>query len=430
MLRLLRFFPLLAVALHAQPRAMTVDVDSVVHPVTVEIMRHAAEEARRTNAALLLVRLNTPGGMLEASRGVIEQITNSPAPVVTLVGPGGGRAASAGFFLLLAGDVAAMTEGTHTGAAAPVLLGQPMDPVMRKKVENDAAAWIRGLAGRRGRNVEAAEKAVFEARSFTSREALDQKLIDLVVRDEAELWARLDGRVVVRPDGSRTILRTAGMRVSPYRLSLRERAVSAIADPNLAFLLVVVGGLLLYMEFTSPGLVLPGVAGGILFLLGLLSISVLPITGTGVLLLILAGVLFLLEAKIASHGVLGVGGAVAMAFGAVLLVEGPPEMRIRPLTAIAVSVPFAMIIVFLVSLVIRARLRPATTGIEGLMSETGVALTDLDPAGTVLIHGERWRAEAIGRVAEGTEVRVKAVTGLRLQVEPALKVREKGTQNV
>lgn len=409
----------------AQPRAVSVDVDSVVHPVTVEVVRHALEKARRESAEMVLIRLNTPGGMMEASRQVVELLTSSTVPVVTLVGPGGGRAASAGFFLLLAGDVAAMTEGTHTGAASPVLLGQPMEPVMRKKVESDAAAWVRSLAVRRGKNAATAEKAVFEAKSFTSAEALQEKLIDVVVRDEADLWTKLDGREVARSDGSKLKLRTAGMRVAAYPLTMRERAVTAIADPNLAFLFVVLGGLLLYVEFTNPGIIVAGVSGAILLLVGLMALSVLPISGTGVALLLLAVGLFVAEAKVASHGVLGVGGVVAMVLGAMLLVEGPPEMRIQLSTALAVSLPFAAIVVFLVTLVVKARLRAGETGAEGMMRETGVALTDLSPAGTVRVHGERWNAESATPIQQGAAVRVVAIEGLRLTVAPAVEAAKK-----
>lgn len=417
--------PCLALCLRGQSEVVAVNIDSVIHPVTAEILRHAVDQARREHATALLIRLNTPGGMLEATREGVSCLLTSPVPVVTLVRPSGGRAASAGFFLLLAGDIAAMTEGTNTGAASPVLIGQTMDPVMRKKVENDAAASIRGLALRHGRDAAVAETAVLEAKSFTDREALDKKLIDLIVHDEADLWAKLDGRTVARSDGRNLTLKTAGARVVDYELTLRERAVSLVSDPNLAFLLLVAGALLLYIEFTTPGLILPGVSGAILLLVGLMSLSVLPINSAGVALLLLAMTLFALELKIASHGVLGVGGTVAMVLGAMLLVEGPPEMRIRLSTALAVSLPFAAITVFLVSLVVKARLRPAVSGAEGLLREHGVAWTELNPTGTVLIHGEYWNARAAVPVARGAEVRVASREGLLLEVEAVSVGREK-----
>jgi len=402
------------------PRAaVAVDFQSVIHPVSVEILKHAVEQARREQAPFLLIRLNTPGGLMEATREIIETISASPVPVVTFVTPSGGRAASAGFFILLCGDVAAMAAGTRTGAASPVTLGEPMDPVMRKKVESDAAAALRSLAGRHGRNWQAAEAAVLQAKSFTSEEALKEKLIDLIVRDEQELWARLDGWQVKRPDGSTMTLKTSGVALKPYELTLRERVVQAVADPNLAFLILVAGGLLLYWEFTQPGMILPGVSGAILLLLGLLALSVLPINFAAVGLLVLAVVLFILEAKIVSHGILATGGVVAMVLGAVLLVEGPPELRIRWATALAVSIPFGIITVFLLSLVIRARLRPPATGVEAMVGETGVAETPLNPTGTVFVRGEYWTASADEPVEAGQRVRVEAVEGLRLKVKRA-----------
>lgn len=410
---------LLALPCPGQPRVVSVDIDSVIHPVTVEVVGHAIAQAHSQNAALVLLRLNTPGGLLEATRQTIEAIAASPVPIVSFVTPSGGRAASAGFFLLLAGDVAAMAEGTHTGAAAPVTLGEPLDPVMRRKIESDTAASVRSLAARHQRNGEAAEKAVFEAKSFTSEEALKERLIDLVVRDEAQLWARLDGREVVRPGGAKAVLRTAGAVVTPYQPTLRERVVLQLADPNLAFLILVLGGLLLYVEFTQPGMILPGVAGAIMVLLGLLALSVLPINGAAAALLVLAVVLFALEAKLASHGVLAAGGAVAMVIGAMLLVEGPPVLRIRFSTALAVTLPFTLITVFLLSLVVRARLRPAVTGEAGLLNETGFASTDLSPKGMVFVHGEYWSAVASAPIPQGARVRVAAVEGLLLKVEPA-----------
>ena len=409
---------LLAWSVGAQPAAVAVNFDSVIHPITVDVLTHAIEQAQRAGAPLLLVRLNTPGGLLDAPQSLVERMNASPVPVVTFVTPSGGRAASAGFILLLAGDVGAMQTGTHAGAASPVLLGQEMDATMRHKIENDTAAAVRSLAARHNRNSAAAESTVYQAKSFTSEEALDQHLIDFVVRDESDLLSRLDGREVTRPNGARLVLHTKGARVVDYEMTLRERAVSAIADPNLAFILLILGGLLLYVELNIPGAVAPGAAGAILVVVALLALSVLPIRGAAVALLILAFTLFILEAKFAAHGVLAVGGAIAMLFGSVLLVEGPPEMRIHFTTALAVTLPFAAISVFLVYLVVRSRLRPAVTGEAGLLNEHGVAHTDLAPEGTVRIHGEFWSAVAPVPIASGTPVRVTAVDGLKLKVEP------------
>ncbi len=417
------FLWLLACTLAARPlvgetRIVAVNIHSTIHPVTTEIVAHALDQAQREQAAFVLLRLNTPGGLLDATQQTVQKIVASPVPVVAYVAPSGGRAASAGFFLLQAADIAAMANGTHTGAAAPVMLGQPIEPVMRQKIENDTAAFLRSLAERRGRNAALAEKAVRESKSFTEKEAMDNRLIDLVVADEASLLRQLEGREVTRFDGRKSTLAVTGAQVVDYPLSLRERVLVAISDPNLAFLMLMLGALGLYAEFATPGLILPGVAGGILVLLGLMSLSLLPINWTGAALLALALALFVLEAKVASHGVLGIGGAVAMVLGAMLLVEGPPEMRIRFSTALAVSLPFALITIFLVSLIIRARSTPVATGEPGLLNDTGVALTDLSPSGKVQVHGEYWDATASSPVPSGRAVRVTAVEGLRLKVEP------------
>jgi membrane-bound serine protease (ClpP class) len=395
---------------------LTVDAESVIHPITAEIVNNALDRAERDQAAALLIRLDTPGGMMDATRLITERISLARIPVITYVRPGG-RAASAGFFILLSGHVAAMANGTHTGAASPVLLGQPMDPVMRKKVESDAAANIRGLAARRGRNATVAETAVLEAKSFTDQEALDAKLIDLIAANEAELFARLDGRTVTLASGKSVVLQIKDARTVAYQMTVRERAVTAIADPNLAFALLIFGGLLLYVEFTSPGLILPGLLGSILLLLGLMSISVLPINAAGVGLLVLAITLFILEAKVASHGLLAAGGTVAMVLGALLLVEGPPEMRIHLRTALAVGIGFAAVSMMLVTLIVKVRRTPVAMGPSALLREKGFAATDIAPSGRVFIHGEYWNAEAAQTIPQGAAVRVIAVDGLSLKVE-------------
>jgi membrane-bound serine protease (ClpP class) len=412
-------FALMAQAVSAAPRVIAVDVDGMVHPITAEIVAGAIAQARAQQASLVLVRLNTPGGLMEAMRAAIGKIIASPVPVVTFVGPGGARAASAGFFILEAGDVAAMAPGTATGAAHPVLMGGQMDPVMKQKVENDAAAYLRSITSRRGRNSTLAESAVLESKSFTEREAFDQKLIDLVVPDERALLAQLDGRSVIRLDGSTVTLHTSGAEIVQYQRSLRERIIAAVADPNIALILLVLGALGIYVEFSSPGLIAPGVVGAILVLLGLSAISVLPINWLGAALLLLAFVLFALEVKIASHGILGAGGALAMVLGAVMLIDtNVPELRIQWSTAIALALPFSAITVFLLTIAVRARRNKVETGEEGMLGQTGSALTDLAPAGKVFVHGEYWDAVATRPVAAGAPIRVTAIDRLTLTVEP------------
>jgi len=412
-------FALLAQALAAAPRVIAVDVDGVVHPITTEIVAAAIQQAREQNAALVLVRLNTPGGLMDAMRATIEKMISSPVPVVTYVGPSGARAASAGFFLLEAGDVAAMAPGTATGAAHPVLMGGEMDAVMKQKVENDAAAYLRSITGRRGRNSALAETAVRESKSFTEREALDQKLIDLTAPNERQLLADLDGRTVTRVDGTSTVLHTKDAAIVEYQRSWRESIIASIADPNIALILLVLGALGIYVEFSAPGLIAPGVIGAILVLLGLSALSVLPINWLGVALLVLAFALFALEVKIASHGILGLGGAVCMVLGAVMLVASPvPEMQVHWSTAIALALPFSAITVFLLTIAVRARRNKVETGREAMVGQTGSAVTELAPAGKVFVDGTYWDAIAVRPVAAGAFVKVTGINRLTLTVEP------------
>ena len=407
------------VAQPAAPTVIAVNVDGVIHPVTVEIISHAIDQAVRDHAAAVLLRLNTPGGLLDATREITSKMVASPVPVIAYVTPSGGRAASAGFFLLEAADVAAMAPGTNTGASSPVLEGQTMDPVMRKKVENDASAWLRSIVTKRGRNADLAEKTIMEAKAFTEKEALDDHLIDWIEPNQADLLNALNDRSIVRFDGSTEVMHTAGAEVIDYQPSARERIVAAVADPNVAFILLVLGALGIYVEFSSPGLIFAGVIGGILALLGLSGLAVLPINWIGAALLLLGISMFVLEAKFTSHGVLGIGGAIAMVLGALLLVNGPPEVRIHLSTALAVTIPFAIITMFLVSLVIRARTSKSMMSNAGLLNEVGQAFTALTPAGKVFVHGEYWDAVSSAPVDAGGEIRVVAVDGMCLRVEPS-----------
>jgi len=403
----------------AAPRVLAVDVDGMIHPVTDEILSRAIQQAKQENAALLLVRLNTPGGLMDAMRESIEKIVAAPMPVVTYVGPSGARAASAGFFILEAGDVAAMAPGTNTGAAHPVLIGGEMDAIMKQKVENDASASLRSIVAKRGRNSALAEKAIRESQSFTDKEALDNHLIELVANDERDLLDKLDGREIARLDGTRVVLHTRGAVIEVYERNWRQKIMSAISDPNLALVLLVLGALGIYVEFTSPGLIVPGTLGAIMALLGLSALSVLPINWLGAALLLLAFMLFILEAKFATHGILGSGGALSMVLGAVMLIDSPvPEMRIHLSTAIALALPFSLITMVLLSLVLRARRNKVVTGSEGMLGETGTAVTPLAPEGKVFVRGEYWNAMAPSPVAAGSPVRVVAISQLKLTVEP------------
>jgi membrane-bound serine protease (ClpP class) len=412
-------FTWIAPAFAASPKVVAVDVSGVVHPITADIVAGAIQQARREGATLLVVRLNTPGGLMDAMRETIEEIAASPVPVATYVAPSGARAASAGFFILESGDIAAMAPGTATGAAHPVAMGGEMDAVMKEKVTNDAAAYLRSIVTKRGHNADIAETAVRESKSFTDQEALNDHLIDLVAPNDQGLLSEINGRTVTRLNGATTTLQTAGAEVVTYQPSLRQRIISSIADPNIALILLVLGALGIYVEFSSPGLIAPGVIGAIMVLLGLSALAVLPINWLGAALLLLALTLFVLEAKFTSHGILGIGGAIAMFLGAIMLVNGPiPEMRVHWPTALALTLPFSLITVFLASLALRAHRNKVETGLEGMVGEIGTAVTALDPSGKVFVHGEYWDAVAPQSVPAGSLVRVTGLKGLVINVEP------------
>jgi len=315
-----------AVLAGAAPRVIAVNVDSIVHPITVEIIGHAIDQASRENAAAVLLRLNTPGGLLNATREINSRIIASRVPVIAYVTPSGCRAASAWFFLLEAADVAAMAPGTNTGASSPVLMGEQMDPVMRSKLENDTSAWLRSLVTKRGRNAELAEQTIRQAKAFTEREALDNHLLDLIAADESQLFTELDGREITRFDRRSEVLHTKGAEIIDHIVSPRERLIQAIADPNTGYILLVLGALGIYLEFQAPGLIFPEVAVGILVLGCRRWRCLLLLNWVRAALLALAMAIFILEAKFISHGILGTGGAVAMVLGAVLLINGPPEL--------------------------------------------------------------------------------------------------------
>jgi membrane-bound serine protease (ClpP class) len=403
------------------PKVLQIDIDQVVHPLTAEMIVRGIDQAAREGDAAVLIRLNTPGGLMTAMQDMIQKIVASPVPVITYVAPSGGRAASAGFFILEAGDLAAMAPATNTGAAHPVVIGgQQMDSVMKQKIENDAAASLRALVEKRGRNSSLAEKAVLESKSFTEQEALKNHLIDLVAPNEKALLSVIDGREITRFDGRRQTLHLAGAEIEHYQPSTRERVLLPLIDPNVAFVLLIIGALGVYIEFTHPGLILPGVAGGILVILAMMALTLLPINWAGAALILLGVALFVLEAKFASHGILAIGGTLALVLGAVILVDtGLPELRIRWSTAIAVALPFALITVFLLRLVLQARAQKAATGATGMIDEIGVAKTDLDPEGKVFVHGEWWNATSVAPVRQGAKVKVLGVDGLRLRVAPS-----------
>src|SRR5271166_6099250 len=396
-----------------------VRVDDTIQPITAEYIDRAIEHARQTNADALLIELSTRGGLLDSTRSIIQKILSSPVPVIVYVAPSGARAASAGFFILESADVAAMAPGTNTGAAHPVTLGgEKMDDTMKQKVENDSAAFMRSFVGPRGRNVALAETAVRESKSWTDQEALQQHLIDVVARDQDDLFRQLDGRMVKRFDGKQVKLHLAGDSVDDMQMTLRQRILDFLLDPNIAFLVLAVGALALYAEFNHPGAILPGVVGIVFILLALFALNLLPTRYAAFTLIMAAFLMFALEAKFATHGVLGIAGIALMTIGGLLLVDGPiPEMRVKLWTALSVSIPLGAITVFLMSIALKAWRNKVVTGKQGMIGSVGEARTDIDPEGKVFVQGELWNAHSSAPVQMGEHVVVRKIEGLELEVE-------------
>ena len=398
---------------------LKLSIDGTINPITDEYIQRGLDAARLNHADAVLIDLSTPGGLMDSMRASIQRILVSPVPVIVYVNPSGSRAASAGFFILESADIAAMAPGTNTGAAHPVILGGKMDDVMKEKMENDAAAFMRSFVSKRGRNVEIAESAVRQSKSFTDQEALNQHLIDLIAKDQAQLFDSLDGKTVQRFDGTSVILHLRGAAVTPLNMTLKQQILNYLMDPNIALILLVIGALAIYVEFNTPGVVVPGVIGFIAVLLAVFALHLLPTSYAAVGLILGAFVLFALEAKFQSHGVLTVGGTGLLILGSLMLVDGPiPEMRVRLATALAVSIPFALITSFLMTVALRARRNKVQTGVQGLVGQLAMVRMPLTPEGKVELMGETWNAVSSAPAEVGARVRVRAVNGLQLEVEP------------
>ncbi len=401
-------------------QVVLIRVDSAIHPVSAEFIADSLATADEMRAEALIVELNTPGGLLTSTREISKAMLSARTPVVVYVSPSGSQAASAGFFLLMAADVAAMAPGTNTGAAHPVSgEGEDIEGDMGKKVEEDAAATIRTLARQHGRDVELAEQAVLESRSFTAEEALESGLIDLVAPRVDDLLEQIDGREVTKIGEEAVILETAEATVVELEMPVLRRFLAAIARPEIATILMALGLLGLYMELSNPGVILPGVVGAICMILGLYSLSVLPINYAGVALVILALVLFVAETQVPTFGILTLGGAISLILGVVMLFKDvEPPMRAATEVVAGTVLAVLVVIVLLSTRSLQVRRTKVTTGQEGLVGEVGVARTDLAPGGKVFVHGEIWTALAEGAVAAGTPVEVAAVEGMTLRVRP------------
>jgi membrane-bound serine protease (ClpP class) len=414
------FFAAAALGLCARADVVKITIDGPIHAISDEYIGRAIAHAEQTHADALLIDLRTPGGFETSMRDIMEKILASKVPVIVYVSPSGARAASAGFFILESADVAVMAPGTNTGASHPVpASGGKMDDIMKSKVENDAAALMRSVVSKRGRNVEVAESAVRESKSWSDDEALKLKLIDFVAKDESDLFRQLAGRTIKRFDGSTVTLNLVGTAERPFEMTVKQKILDYIMDPNIAFILLSVGMLAIYVEFNHPGAVVPGVVGLFCVLLAVFAFNLLPTNFAGIALILAAVVLFILEAKLATHGILGVSGVVMMTLGALLLVDGPiPELRVKLATALAVSVPFGAITIFLLTIAIRARRNKVATGAQGLLGLIAVAQTALSPEGKIFVHGELWNAVSDSPVAAGQQVEVRRVDGLTVYVAP------------
>jgi membrane-bound serine protease (ClpP class) len=416
---LFAFLAAMVLAASCSADVLKISINDAIQPVTAEFIGRALDLAVANHDEAVLIEINTPGGLVDSTREIIEKIVASPVPVIIYVTPSGSRAASAGFFILESADVAAMAPGTNTGAAHPVILGGKMDDVMKLKMENDAAALMRSVVAKRGRNVELAESAVRESKSFTDQEALDKKLIEYIAPSEQDLFHQLNGRNFKRFNGTTVSLSLENQPVRDYRMTLKQRILSYLMDPNIAFILMAIGALALYAEFNHPGAVIPGTVGVVFILLAAFALNLLPVRFAAVAMIFGAFLLFAAEAKFASHGVLTTGGIVLLTLGGLFLVDAPiPEMRVHLATALAVSIPLGLITAFLMSIAVRARRNKVVTGAEGLVGEIGVAQSTLAPAGKVVVHGEFWDAISAVPVPAGERIVVRQVDGLTLRVDP------------
>jgi membrane-bound serine protease (ClpP class) len=407
------------------PLVLELKLDREVAPVLATYLDEGLAEAARRQAALVLIAMDTPGGLSDSMTDMIRHILDSPVPVAVYVSPAGARGASAGFFILLSADIAAMAPGTRTGASTPILLpggfSVPVDEVLRKKMNNDATAFLRSFTEKRNRNPKLAETAVTDAQAFTENEALAGHLIDLIARDNEDLLKQLNGREIKRFDGKTAKLSLENYRLDEFHLSARQKFLARIVDPDVFFLLLLIGVLGLYTEFTHPGVIAPGVIGGICAVLALYAMHLLPVNFAGVVLILLAFALFILEAKFASHGVLLLGGVVSMFLGAIFLIRSPlTPGGVSMGVALGVTLPVALLTVFLMRLVLKSRRWKTATGKEEMLGAEGIVTTPL-PAqgeGMIRVHGELWRAASSSPVPEGALVRVTRVDGLKLFVEP------------
>ena len=401
-------------------KVVSIKIDAAINPVAADFIHRSIEKAHKENAECLLIHLNTPGGLLQSTRVIVSDILESPVPVIVYVAPAGAHSGSAGVFITLAANIAAMAPGTNIGAAHPVSMQSGMDTIMNAKVTNDAAAFIRTIAEKRNRNLEWAEDAVRNSISITETEALAKKVIDTIARNDAELLQMINGRNVEVSSGTKT-LRTKNAGIENYEMGTMEKLLNLLSDPNIAYILLMLGMYGLLFELYSPGAIFPGIIGVIALILAFYSMQTLPINYAGLALIIFAIILFLLEIKIVSHGLLAIGGTVSLLLGSLMLIRPDASWNFMSLslsviiTSVAVT---AFFFLFVIGLGIKAQRAKPVTGVEGMIGNIGESLDTLDPVGRVHVHGESWNAESTsGTINKGEKIRVVGIKNLKLYVE-------------
>jgi membrane-bound serine protease (ClpP class) len=393
-------------------------INDAITPAIADFIKRGIEQSVKDRAECLIIQMDTPGGLDLSMRDIIKEMMNADIPIVVYVAPSGARAASAGVFITLASDIAVMAPGTNIGAAHPVAVGGgKMDRTMADKVVNDAVAYIESIAEKRGRNVKWASKAVRESVSITETEALKIKIIDLIAKDVDDLLAKIDGKTIEK--SRRTVkLATKGMKTNLVEMGFRERFLATLSNPNIAYILMMIGMVGLYFELSNPGAIFPGVIGGICLILAFFAFRTLPVNYAGVLLILLGIFLFIAEVKIASYGLLSVGGVISLALGSIMLFDSPlPFLRASLTVIIPTVLAAAGFFLFAVTMTVKAHRAKPATGREGLLGEVGKAVTRIAPEGRVFVHGEFWNAYADGIIEEGQKIRVVKAEGLQVKVE-------------
>ncbi len=395
-------------------------MDGVINPASAGFIIEGIEKAEEEGVSCLVIQMDTPGGLMESMRSIVKRILTSRVPVIVYVAPSGSRAGSAGVFITMAAHIAAMAPGTNIGAAHPVQMGQKIDKEMESKILNDTVAYIKTIAKQRGRNAKWAERAVRESVSVTEEEALRLGVIDLVSPSLEDLLNRVDGRRVEISPGNVVTLKAKGLEIRTLKMSFRDRLLYTISNPNIAYILLMLGMYGLFFELANPGVILPGVVGGICLLLAFFAFQMLPVNYAGIGLIVLGIILFIAEIKVTSYGMLSVGGVMSLILGSIMLIESPAEAEFLRISFLRFILPVVLVsagfFLFALAMVVRAHRRRPTTGREGLVGEIGVAKTDLSPEGLVEVHGELWSAEAEKEIKAGERIKVAGMAGMKVTV--------------